>query len=521
MPNKQRLLLSFSTIALLLAFFAPASVSAQIWTVLAGDFKGDARDPSLADAAQFAYRYDKQGDLLWFRVSLYGTPNEKVFGVNIVFDTGSDDPGKMNWWGANKDFKFDKLLTAWVTQTGAGYQGTIGVGNAEGAQAKNFNNLLQNNLQIRIEGDSIVIGVKRKDITEKNKVNLIAAVGSNQVWNDDLPNARFSTIDLAAPRPARGLRELDLSHNNFHFSSDYKTLADNKPPQVLKKGTGQHALILIPGVYSGNDVFASFIARNQSRYKFYIVTPPGLDGTPARALPPENTSFGEFTWTRRLERDILDLIKKEKLNKPVLMTHGFPGSIAGDELALRHSDAIGGVIDVAAMPARSFPSPKDPTGKTPSTAEERIDSVDAFAQKWFKYVTPETWDSNNYRVEMYTNDLARAERIRQQVESAPLEVKIRYLCEFNAYDLPNDFGKLSVPMLALIPSFDEKLLADPAFSFYKGSFQDAWLAFSKYPTVQRVTIADARAMILDEQPQLADEAIAKFMGHLTYAEGVR
>ena len=100
--------LSKAKILLLLAWVVVVAVgaTAEIWTVLAVDPKGDGRDSSLADAAQLSYRYDKQQDLLWFRVSLYDKPNEESFGVNIVLDTGADDAAKMNWWGANKDFKF-------------------------------------------------------------------------------------------------------------------------------------------------------------------------------------------------------------------------------------------------------------------------------------------------------------------------------------------------------------------------------------------------------------------------------
>ena len=112
---------------------------------------------------------------------------------------------------------------------------------------------------------------------------------------------------------------------------------------------------------------------------------------------------------------------------------------------------------------------------------------------------------------MFTNDPARGEQVRQQVESAPLEVKIRYLCESMAADLTGDYGNLKVPLLALIPAFNEKFLADPANSYYKFVFQDAWQAFSKNPRVQRVTIPDARALLLDDQPKLADDAIASFI----------
>src|SRR5258708_31253264 len=140
MMSGQRLLLSTSKILLLLAFVmvVPVGVTAQVWTVIAVGPKGDGRDPSLPDAAQLSYRYDKQHDLLWFRVTLYGKANEESFGVNIVVDTGADDAAKMNWWGANKDFKFDKLVTVWVARENGGYEGTSGGGGAGAGKSTNL-----------------------------------------------------------------------------------------------------------------------------------------------------------------------------------------------------------------------------------------------------------------------------------------------------------------------------------------------------------------------------------------------
>src|ERR1051325_4503844 len=74
-----------------LILFAPALCVAQVYSVLTFDAKGDGRDPSLADAAQLAYRYDKPQDMLWFRIALYGRPNVQSFGVSIAFATGGDE----------------------------------------------------------------------------------------------------------------------------------------------------------------------------------------------------------------------------------------------------------------------------------------------------------------------------------------------------------------------------------------------------------------------------------------------
>jgi len=495
----------------LLAFFVlitPAVATAQIWTVLAGDPKGDTRDASLADAAQLAYRYDKQQDCLWFRISLYGIPNEQAFGVNLVFDTAGDDAAKMNWWGANKTFRFDRIVTAWVTRGDNGYQGTIGVGDSAGVKAKQINNLLKNNLQVRVEGDSIVIGVKRTDVTDKLKMNLLAAVGSNQDWSDDVPNSASVTIDLSAEKPKRGLREIDVSRNNLEFPADYRTLQDNQRPLIPKMGRGTQTLILVPGMYSGASSFDGFITRNQSQYRFFLVTPPGINGTPARAMPATGTSFGELSWTRRLERDILDLISTEKLTQPVQ---------AAIELAVEHPDKIGGVILVGTNLVQFFPSPKDPTRKTPITLSERVVSVnEGWGARWFKYVTLETWKSGDLAPEMLSGDPSRAQKAWEELEAAPVQIKIRYLCEFWASDVTRGFDRLQVPVLALVPGFDGKFLADPANSFAKTAFLDSWETLvPRHPKLEFVKIPDARMLVLDDQPKLADDAIAKFVGRVS------
>lgn len=492
---------------------APSDTNSHVWSVLAFDAKGDAREPSLADAAQVSYRYDKQQDFLWFRVSLYGTPNEQAFGVNIVFDTGGDEAAKTNWWGGNKAFKFDRLVTAWVTRGAGGYQGTIGVGDAAGAQTKQFNNLSQNNLQVRVEGDAIVIGVKRTDVTDKLKLSFVAAVGSNQDWNDDIPNRGSLTIDLSPDKPKGPLREIDVSRNNLQFPAGYKTLRDNQPPLVTKKGRGRQPLILVPGMYSGAKAFDSFMARNESQYKFYVVTPPGINGTPARSMPAAGSSFSELTWTRRLEQDILDLIRREKLMKPVLVAERQPAAQAAMELAVEHPEKIAGVVLVGTNLVQFFPSPKDPTRKSPVTFPERVSSVDeGWGARWFKYVTPETWLGGDLPAVMLSGDTARSQQAWKELEAAPVEIKIRYLCEFWASDVTRGFDKLQVPVLALVPGFDEKFLADPANGFAKIAFLDSWdTLVPKHPKLDLVKIPDARMMVLDDQPKRADDAIATFV----------
>ena len=496
-----RLLFGCLLVLCLPALFPPVAFG-QIWTVIAFDAKGNGRDPRLADAAVLSYRYEKDADVLWFRIALYGTPDHST-AVRIAVDTGADSSPRMNWWGANKDFRFDKLVTA--------QRGLSGIADAAGVSGKEFSNLAKDNIQVRSDGDSMLVGVKRADLTDKMKLSVVAAVGSGNEWNDDIPKMRPAVLDLSAPRPTR-LRELDFTRDNYGFPAGYKTLSDDAMPKVLDRGRSHTTLILIPGVYSGPDVFDGFIARNVSKYRFLLITPPGLNDTPARPLPSPQVSYADPAWTHRLEQDVERIMQTKRLSKPIIVTHGFPGSWVAHDLAARHPELIAGVIDVCGIPVQAFPSPKDPTGKKPAIPAERVAYVDeAWSKKWFKYVTPETWESNNYTAPMFADDPTRGEQFRQAVESNPLPVKIEYLTEFMAADQSDLLSKFTVPLLALRPGFNEKLLKAPATGWFKTMFQDPWDKFTGNPKIHIETIPNSYARLLDEDTSAVDEIIDRFI----------
>ena len=127
-------------------------------------------------------------------------------------------------------------------------------------------------------------------------------------------------------------------------------------------------------------------------------------------------------------------------------------------------------------------------------------------------MTPETWKNGDLAKQLLSVDPARAQLAWDELESAPLEIKVRYLCEFWASDVTRDFDKLRVPVLALVPGFDEKFLADPANGFAKPAFLDSWETLvPKNPQLELVKIPNARMLVLDDQPKFADETIARFI----------
>jgi pimeloyl-ACP methyl ester carboxylesterase len=516
MMHRSLVTLTLTLVALGSAAAALQTDSATVWVQMMIDPLGDAKSGSAIDAAQLSTRYDRAADVIWFRVALFGTSVAEAFGVQLAIDTGTEGSAKAPWWGANKEFKFDRLVTAKGTRRGGAFRGTMGVANAAGAAAGDFTNVSRDSVQLRVDGDAIIVGVRRADLGGATTMNIIAAVGSDTEWTDEIPNLRPLPLDISAPRPTRGLREIDVSRNNFRLPDGANPISDTDLPSIAKRGrTTGRALILVPGVFSGPAVFEPFIARHEADYRFFIVTPPGLNGTRPRRMPAETVSYGDRVWTRGVERDILELIRREQLEKPVLMSHGFPGSLAVTAIAANHPGAIAGAIEIAAMPPQAFPSPADPSGKTLMTPAERVRYQDTFwAPKWFKYVTPETWENNNYKAPMFQRDPDRAEQVRQRIEQHLLPVKVQYLTESNGTDDSADLARIAVPLLALRPAFSAAVLADPANAWFRTSFVDAWNAFSRNANIQLTTLDDSAVLVFDDQPKAADDAVIAFLDRI-------
>ncbi len=187
---KKLLLLSLLTLLL------GGTANAQ-WTTLASDGSGDGSNASLLDGAKLEYRYDDMTDSVWFRVTVN---NYKAYGygINIVLNvTGAGATG--TWWGnQNSSFQYNRLITAWISTPP---MGTVGITDPAGAAASNYTKIAGAS-KISIVGDpsgkTYTLGMKRTDIYNSTSLtaNVIAAVGSNMSWNDDLPNTNYGTMTL-------------------------------------------------------------------------------------------------------------------------------------------------------------------------------------------------------------------------------------------------------------------------------------------------------------------------------------
>ncbi len=171
------------------------------WIPLSDDPTGDGHHADLADGVAFAWACDEATQTAWFSFTLHGDPDPAAFGVNVIVDSDGDQATGANWWGSNRQFTWDRLVTVWLTRGDDGrYTGNLGVGDLAGVRQSDFASLHRGDVKFAIQPDdkSIIIGVPWSHLTDGELVNVVGAVGSNTTWNDDLQEEGYATLRCPA-----------------------------------------------------------------------------------------------------------------------------------------------------------------------------------------------------------------------------------------------------------------------------------------------------------------------------------
>lgn len=304
----------------------------------------------------------------------------------------------------------------------------------------------------------------------------------------------------------------DTSLNNFSHPADYLTAKPFELGKVQKSGTGKIPMILIAGFGYGGDIFDDFVAANKEKYTMYAVTLPGYGGTPAPPMPDENISFGERTWFRNAEKAIQNLIEKEKINQPFLLTHNSDAGQIAIDLILDNPDKFSGLINISGEPTRIYWNRETKEPKATSSAERAKNVDEKLAPKWFKTVTKQTFDQNMFQPWALAIDEKMGQTLFDLRTPTPLQVSVRYITEFYAFDRSEDIKNLKVPLLALVPGFDAEFHANPRNSFYKDVFENTWKVFGKLsPKIEVNVLEGVRMFMWKDNPKLVNETIDKFV----------
>jgi pimeloyl-ACP methyl ester carboxylesterase len=305
----------------------------------------------------------------------------------------------------------------------------------------------------------------------------------------------------------------DSTLNNLVDPPGYQTITLGSLGEVVRAGTGTQPMILIAGLGFGAHVFDEYMAAHEGQYRMFAVTLPGFGGTHAPPCPREGTSFGEQTWTSGALSGVEKLIEDEHIENAVVVGHWLGGTQIAVRLAAKRPEKVKAVILMTGTPRWYITDTN--FAKYYGTPEKRVASIDGWlATKWFKTVTRETWDDNNFLPQDYAVNPVRALRLWREAATPKLHVWVRYLCEFNAQDLCPVLSTVTVPTLVLKPGLDglwyegQNYMEDTyCLNSWNGCVEDN-------PRVRQKTIPNSRACMWFDQPVAVDAATMEFLSNL-------
>lgn len=315
----------------------------------------------------------------------------------------------------------------------------------------------------------------------------------------------------AAQQPVPRILKQDSTLDNLSDPPGYETAPLGSLGAVVKRGHGPRAMVLIAGLGFGGDVFEPLLERWSDHYTMYAVTIPGFGGTAAPPVPPAGTSFGEQTWTRGALAGIEQMIQDEALSRVVVVGHWLGGTQVALQLARRHPDRVEAVVLLAGS-ARWVAAQPDSSAPDDIPLAARAQRVDrALAPRWFKTVTRETWDDNNFLPGDYAVNPVLGLRLWRQAASAPLHVWVRYLCEFFAQDATVGLADLAVPILLVRPGL-EGVYHDPGNNYMYAFTARSWGGIpQRYPHVREVVVPNTRGVPWADRPEAVTAAVDAFL----------
>jgi pimeloyl-ACP methyl ester carboxylesterase len=320
-----------------------------------------------------------------------------------------------------------------------------------------------------------------------------------------------ATSSLGGARSVARILEQDPSLNNLVDPPGYRTAPPGTLGAVAKAGTGSEAMILIPGLGFGGGIFEPLAQRFEADFTTHAVTLAGFGGSAAAPAPPETTSFGEQTWTNGALAALERLLAEERIERAVVVGHWLTGTQLALRLALARPETIRAVVLLAGSARMTTDDPA--RAARIATPQMRVAVTDQFlAPRWFKTVTRETWDDNNFLPADYAVHPLVGLRLWREAARPPLHVWVRFLNEFNAQDVCAELPRLTVPTLLLEPG-REGHEHDPANDYLKLYLHDSWAGcVEHHPKVAVRTIPRARVALWYDQPQAVEAAMREFLG---------
>ena len=266
---------------------------------------------------------------------------------------------------------------------------------------------------------------------------------------------------------------------------------------VDQYGSGDPALILIPGLTDSAAVWSATIAHFAPQHTIYAVT---LGGTGGRAAP-------QAPLLDKADADLTALITQHNINRPVVIGHSMGGHLAL-QLAGEHSNILRGVISVDGTPVLP--------GYENSTPAQRSAAATQMTAPMRGITAAQLESAERQMILPYMTQARNLDAVAAAGSGADPAATAEYLQEMFLADLRPQLSNIAVPLLVLMP-FDASIdpqnpqtpfkTAAQKQQFYMGLFANA-------KTAKITTVNNSRHFIMYDQPEQFYTLVQNFLGNL-------
>ena len=268
--------------------------------------------------------------------------------------------------------------------------------------------------------------------------------------------------------------------------------------RVERHGDHGRPIILIPGLEGGSWVWQQAIDHLRKAHVVYAVTLAGFDGIPA---PAEGGSLFD-----RADASLLQLIRQEKIARPVLVGHSLGGTLAL-HFAGEHARLISGVVAVDGLPVFPGMDRLDPKQRAAVAAQTR----EKMAQ-----LTPEQFKEQAlvYMQHIGVIDPQLAARYAPMNARSDIKATAEYMADDLASDLRPGLKNANVPILEIspynAPDFSQPPM--PMSEAQKTAYYQSLLANA--PNAKVVSISPSRHYVMLDQPAKFQQVLDDFLKSL-------
>lgn len=206
--------------------------------------------------------------------------------------------------------------------------------------------------------------------------------------------------------------------------------------QVVKSGQGKKSLLFIPGFTCSGEVWNETKTKFEPEYTCYALTMAGFAGT----TPQPDPSF------KKWENQIVNFIREENLQKPVIIGHSMGGALAL-AIAADYPDLAGKIVVIDALPCISaFTNPNFKVQEKPdcSVMENQMKSL----------TDEQFYLMQKMSVIGMTTDTSKYNMIVQWSVKSDRKTFTQMYCDFLNTDLRESTRDIQCPVLVLLqPNF--------------------------------------------------------------------